>query len=68
MILLIVSIVFLIVNELGWPSLYGYDLDYKAHSILDRDGMFSFHHSVHTGSGDYPASYPLGSDCPFSGS
>jgi hypothetical protein len=69
MIVLIIALVLLIVNELGWLSLYGYELDHQA-SVLDRDRALSFHHSysVHTGSGDHPASYPLGSGCPFSGS
>jgi hypothetical protein len=66
MILLIVAVVFLIVNELGWLSLYGYELDHHT-SILGRDGAFSFHHIVCTGSGNYPTSYPLGSGCSFSG-
>jgi hypothetical protein len=36
-------------------------------SIPVRDGKFSLHHRVKTGSGAYPASYPIGTGGSFAG-
>jgi hypothetical protein len=44
-----------------------YELDDRGFESRQGAGIFSLHHRVQTGSGAYPASYPMGTRSSFSG-